>query len=202
MDASSSPSKACMSLCSARPPRPGRKILLWVSPGWPLLSGPEVELGSKVQQQLFADVVSFSTDLLQDRITLYSIDPFGTRESLVRAFYWENFVKGISKLNQVLPGNLGLQVLAAQSGGVALYANNDNTALLQTCLADTRTYYELSFDPPAGEVPDQYHRLEIHIAKSGLIARTRQGYYSRPELGRGPVLPMPVETGNPRGPSR
>src|SRR5208283_3740051 len=29
--------------------RPGRKIIVWISPGWPLLSGPEVQLGEKQQ---------------------------------------------------------------------------------------------------------------------------------------------------------
>ncbi|MFZ0882839.1 MAG: VWA domain-containing protein [Candidatus Acidiferrales bacterium] len=45
--------------------QPGRKIVLWVSPGWPLLSGPRVELTSKQQQWIFSDVVSFSTQLRQ-----------------------------------------------------------------------------------------------------------------------------------------
>lgn len=178
-------------------PRPGRKIILWISPGWPLLSGPEVQIDSKQRQQLFADVVGFSTDLLKGRITLYSIDPLGTREDVNRALYWENFVKGITKPSQVFAGNLGLQVLATQSGGLALNSDNDITALLENCLADTRAYYELSFEPPTGDQPDQYHRLEIHVAKPGLTARTRQGYYSRPESGWRPLLPTPVETGDP-----
>ena len=28
--------------------------------------------------------------------------------------------------------------------------------------------------------PNEYHQLEVHVAKPGLTARTRQGYYSRP----------------------
>jgi len=47
-------------------------------------------------------------------------------------------------------------------------------------LADTEAYYELSFDPPPGDRRDEYHHLEIQVAKPGLIARTRQGYYSQP----------------------
>lgn len=27
--------------------RPGRKLVIWISPGWPLLSGPREELTSK-----------------------------------------------------------------------------------------------------------------------------------------------------------
>jgi hypothetical protein len=52
--------------------------------------------------------------------------------------------------------------------------------LLQKCIADLGTYYELSFNPPVTDKPDQYHSLEVRIAKPGLTARTRQGYYSQP----------------------
>jgi len=57
--------------------RPGRKIILWFLPGWPLLSGAGVEeqMDTKQQQQIFNQVVA---RLRQSRITLYSIDPLGS----------------------------------------------------------------------------------------------------------------------------
>jgi len=66
------------------------------------------------------------------------------------------------------------------SGGVALDFNNDVTALLRECLADTQAYYEISFDPPAADHRDEYHHLEIKVAKPGVSGRTRQGYYAQP----------------------
>ena len=180
--------------------RPGRKLLIWISPGWPLLSGPEVEISSKVRQQLYADVVGFSTDLLQNRITLYSVDPFGTQGSVSRAAYWQDFLKGISKPSQAQPANLALQVLATQSGGEALYSSNDIAALLQRCLADTGAYYEISFVPPSGSRPNEYHRLEIRVARHGLTARTRQGYYARPESGWEPIPLKSIQTLSPSSP--
>ena len=161
-------------------PRPGRKIILWISPGWPLLSGPHIELGFKQQQQIFGNIVELSTQLRQGRMTLYSIDPLGSGEGVGRDFYYQTFLKGVSKPSQAAVGDLGLQVLAVQSGGLALNASNDVTALLHTCLADTEAYYELSFNPPPGDRRDEYHHLEVLVAKPGLIARTRQGYYSQP----------------------
>jgi VWFA-related protein len=161
--------------------RPGRKIILWVSPGWPLLSGPNVQLDAKQHQKIFLDVVNLSTQLRQARITLYSIDPLGTADAAtVGNFYWKDFVKGISKPDQSQPGNLGLQVLATQSGGIALSASNDIADLLQKCIADVGAYYELSFNSATGDQPNQYHNLEIRVAKPGLTARTRQGYYTQP----------------------
>jgi VWFA-related protein len=161
-------------------PRQNREILVWVSPGWPLLSGPNVQLDSKQQTQIFQQIVNLSTQLRQARITLYNVNPVGAGESVFRGTYYEDFLKGVSKPNQVNLGNLGLQVLAIQSGGLAFEFDNDLAALLQKCVSDSAPYYEISFAAPAAERPDEYHHLEVKIAKPGLIARTRQSYYAQP----------------------
>ena len=71
-------------------------------------------------------------------------------------------------------------MLATQSGGLVLNFNNDIASLLQEALSDSAPYYELSFDPPPGDKRDEYHHLELKLAKPGLTARARQGYYSQP----------------------
>jgi VWFA-related protein len=156
-----------------------RKVILWLSPGWPLLSGPNIQIDAKQQESLFGQIVDFSNHFRQDNITLYSIDPSGTSDPS-HVFFWRNFLKGVSKPNQVQAGDLALEVLATQSGGLSLFSSNDVAAQLQKCLADLGSYYELSFDPPHGDKPNEYHQIEIRIAKPGLSARTRQGYYSQP----------------------
>lgn len=173
---------ALLQLATREAARPGRKIILWISPGWPVLSGPGVEeqMDSKQQQQIFTNVVGVSTLLRQGRITLYSIDPLGSADFGGRAFRWEAFVKGISKPNQADYGDLALQVIATQSGGLALTTGNDIAAHLQKCVADTEAYYEISFAPSLDLKRDEYHHLEIHVARAGVVARTRQGYYSQP----------------------
>jgi VWFA-related protein len=159
--------------------RPGRKVMLWVSPGWPLLSGPNTELDSKQQQEIFGNVVSVTNQLRQGRVTLYSVNPLGTGESVERASYYQEFLKGVSKPSQVNVASLGLPVLAIQSGGKAIDLTNDVAGSLQECLADTVPYYEIGFNAPPSAKVDEYHQIEIKIGKSGLAARTRQGYYSQ-----------------------
>jgi VWFA-related protein len=159
---------------------PGRKMIFWVSPGWPLLSGPGIHLDGKQQDQLFSKIVGLSTQLRQDRITLYSVDPLGASEGVGRNFYYQDFLKGVTKPGQVSFGDLGLQVLATQTGGLALTSSNDIVSQLQKCYADTQAYYELSFDPPPGDRRDEYHSLIVQVSKPGLTARTRTGYYAQP----------------------
>jgi VWFA-related protein len=156
-----------------------RKVIVWLSPGWPLLSGPNIEIDAKQQESLFGRIVDFSSHFWQDNITLYSIDPSGTANP-AHTFFWRNFLKGISKPSQVQAGDLALEVLATQSGGVALNSSNDIAAQLQKCFADLGSYYQFTFDPPHADKPNEYHQIEIRMAKPGLSARTRQGYYSQP----------------------
>lgn len=162
--------------------KPSRKIILWVSPGWPILSGPGVEetLSEKQRQQIFSQIQDFSTLLRQGEVTLYSIDPLGTADIGERTFYWQTFAKPITKPNQALPGDLALQVLASQSGGLALNSSNDIAAQLQKCIADTAAYYQLTYEQPTADQPRQYHQIEIRLEKKGLTARTTQGYYAQP----------------------
>ena len=159
---------------------PERKIVLFVSPGWPLLSGPGIEnaLDSKQQKQLFDSLVNLSAEMQRANITLYSVNPLGTGESEVRASYYESFLKGVSESKRMEPGNLALQVLAVQSGGRAIDFNNDVAAVLRQCVADTQNYYEISFEPAPPDPKNYYHRVEVKLAKSDLAARARMGYYA------------------------
>jgi VWFA-related protein len=99
----------------------GRKLLIWLSPGWPLLSGMFAELPPKEQEMAFRRVVKLSTEMREARITLYSVDPLGMDDAAgLQTVYYENFLKGVVSANKVDNGNLGLQVIATQSGGQVL----------------------------------------------------------------------------------
>jgi VWFA-related protein len=161
--------------------KPGRKLVIWISPGWPLLSGPNVQLTSKQQQDLFRSVVSTSAALRQARITLYSVDPLGTSDAGgFRTFYWEQFSKGVKSPNQMQIGNLGLQVFAFQSGGRVLNSSNDIAGEIGECVNDASSYYVLTFEGRPADGPNDYHALTVKVDKPGLTAHTRAGYYAQP----------------------
>jgi len=162
--------------------KPGRKFLVWISPGWPMLSGPNVQFSSKQQQRLFSSIVGLSDELRQARITLYAIDPLGMEDAGgFQPEFYKQFVKGVKKADQVRFGDLALQVLAAQSGGRVFNSNNDVAGEIATCDADAGAFYVLTFDGLPGDGPNEYHTLAIKIDKPGLTARTRAGYYAQQE---------------------
>jgi VWFA-related protein len=159
---------------------PGRKVLLWISPGWPLLSGVRIQLDSKQRNQIFSNVVAFSRELQHSDVTLYSINPLGPDESVLRANYYQNFVRGINNSNQTDLADLSLQVLAVQSGGLALNSSSDVVGGLKTCLADLQSWYEITVPVVKAERPNEYHQIDIRTDRAGLITRTRDGYYAQP----------------------
>ncbi len=160
--------------------RPGRKLLLWVSPGWPVFSGPAMYLSDKQQQELYHQIASISEMLRQARVTLYCIDPLGSSESVFQSQSYQQYLKPATKPSQATPGELSLQVLATQSGGLVLGASGDIAGLIERAVDDTKNFYEISFEPKPAEAPDEYHRLEVKVAKPGAVARTRWGYYAQP----------------------
>jgi VWFA-related protein len=162
---------------------PGRKLVVWISPGWPfLVSGLDRELTSQRQrQQFFTSIVALSDGLRRARITLFNIDPLGTMNAgTLGTSDYKQFIKPVKKAEQADNGNLALQVLATQSGGRVLNSSNDLEGEIATCVADASSFYVLTFEGLAGDGPNEYHALDIKIDKPGVTARTRSGYYAQP----------------------
>ena len=171
--------KAIRTLVAYESQRPGRKIILWVSPGWPLLSGPGVNLTGEQRTAIFNDITFLTTTLREARTSVYAIDPLGVGESVAQVFYYEQFTAGVKKPSDDNIGNLGLQVLANETGG--LVRNSTNVSgLLQESVADNVSYYRLSFEPPPTEKRDVYHSLKVTVAKPGVTVATSAGYYAEP----------------------
>ena len=129
--------KALMSIVQIEKTQPGRKLMIWFSRGWPMLSQTLSPLTAKGEQQTFERVVSVSTELRQASITLYSVDPVGLANAgQLRSTYYEDFLRAVKSPSKVLPGNLGLPVLAVQSGGRVFNTSNDLATAIADCVAD------------------------------------------------------------------
>jgi VWFA-related protein len=113
-------------------------------------------------------------------VTLYAIDPLGLGDFGIRTTFYKEFIKGVAYPKDALAGDLGLQVLAVQTGGVVLNTTNDLTASIATCAADAQVYYTISFKAPRPDHADEYHSLAVTVDKPGVAARTRTGYYDEP----------------------
>lgn len=164
--------------------KPGRKLLVWVGPGWPILN--RQELGScseKDQQRYFDGIVELSTRLREARMVVYSVSPAnigaGGSDTSYTLLY-QNYLKGVKSARQADIGNLALKVLATQTGGQILGPDNNLTAQIDRCVADANEFYRISFDPPPPDHADEYHDLNVQVDQPGLTVRTNTGYYNEP----------------------
>ncbi|MFZ0662882.1 MAG: VWA domain-containing protein [Acidobacteriaceae bacterium] len=162
--------------------KPGRKILIWVGPGGGIGSGayPKVNIGSRNQKQrLFDTIVWFSTLLRVARVKLYSFS-VGEAEADPEAQIYLDYLHGVGSARQVSSIDLTRKVLAIQTGGRVLPPANDLVRQIDDCIEESRSFYTISFNPPAAEHPDEYHSLKLDLSVPGLTARTTTGYYDQP----------------------
>ncbi|HYA17116.1 MAG TPA: hypothetical protein VEF06_06610 [Bryobacteraceae bacterium] len=152
--------------------KPGRKMLIWFGPGWPLFNGPGMRLDRKEEQGLFDTIVKVSTTLREAQITLYSLNAGND--------FYKNFRGAARWAHGVTPAQLVLQVFAEQSGGEVMRNGSDVAAKVMNCLLDATAWYILSFKYPPADGADEYHSIEIRMATRGQTARTRTGYYAQP----------------------
>ena len=155
---------------------PGRKVFLWMSPGWAFFSGPQIQTSAKQQRWMFGEIQSISGDLREHQITMYAVNPRGTRDPDELRNLYANFLAPVRTYSQAQYGNLCLQAFVIHSGGQYFNLNNDFAGLMQQALNDLNSYYRITFTPLPGE-PNEYHAIHVKVAQPGLKARTTTGYY-------------------------
>jgi VWFA-related protein len=165
--------------------KPGRKLIVWVSPGWPLLARAASEITSTNQRQIFNAIVNTSTAMRLGHITLYNVVARGVAGTDVSQFWsYTQFLQGVKTQSQAYPPNLALTVLAVQSGGLVLNGSNDIPVAMANEIAksagDARAFYVMTFQGSHADHANEYHALEVKIDQPGVTARTRTGYYAQP----------------------
>jgi len=173
-------------------PEQGLKRVIWISPGWPLLSGPGVDLNPSQRGPAFTNVVAITTELRRKQIVVDDVNPVGATEDVGRTNFYETLLRAPRSPNDVALGQLGLQVLATQSGGLVLNGSNDVSSLLEHAIAQTKSGYELTFTVAPGERQNEYHELQLKVRRPGLVVHTTAGYYARPVFPPlSPAAPAP-----------
>ncbi len=167
---------------------PGRKAILYVSDGLPLVPGLDlftIYSRAPVSAQTYdrtpemsAQKYDLTTRFRQmtahasrNRVVLYPIEAYGTRN-----------VSGVTLFDAVALVNRqnGLRFLAEDTGGRALLNAADVPGALARVAEDFETYYSIGYQPqrPADEAE---HKIEVQAKPRGLQVRTRQWYRDKPE---------------------
>lgn len=172
--------------------KPGRKLLIWVGPGWPMLNRSDLGYYStKDQRRYFDAIVELSTRLREARMVVYSVAPASGVDPSYTIMYKE-YLKGVRSPKEADSGNLALKVLATQTGGLILGPNNDLAGQVNRCVEDANSFYQISFDPQSAEHTDEFHSLRISVDKPDVTVRTTTGYYNQPSEPLVAFLPSTV----------
>ncbi len=160
----------------------GRKLVVWLSPGWAAFEHQSSQKSPAEFQALFDYIVGISTELRAADVTIYSVNPFGALRDLGTSneSYYKEFVKGVPTPKQTDNGDLGLQVIAAQTGGNVLYGSNNIAKMIDQCLVDAQTFYQVTYSAPHGRQANELRTLQVTVNKPGTKTRTRFGYYAQP----------------------
>jgi VWFA-related protein len=163
--------------------RPGRKLLLWIGPGWGLGSGAyaEAKQGSKSP---FEAVWWFSTLLREAHLALYS---FTVGETDPHALLYRTYLAGVTSPKKASFMNVYRKVLAVQSGGRVIDHSLELVREIEGCVRDAGPFYRISFDPFPADHPNEYHDLKVVVNRPGLTARTTTGYYDQPYYSVDPI---------------
>jgi VWFA-related protein len=170
---------------------PGRKNLLWFTPGiaWltdylPFSQFPLISCTTdytKQLQQVYGRLASA-------RVALYPIDPRG-----VLIQQWDprtrqgdperHAPQGLGDISAkfgiaAFTDNVSLDDMAKATGGKAHYSNNDLAGLLNDAAASGADYYALSYVPPLSKYDGKYHTIEVKVDRPGVQLEYRRGYTS------------------------
>jgi VWFA-related protein len=161
---------------------PGRAILIWIGPGWPVLFGPHIAPDTPHMRQLyFSNLVEVSTELLEGQVTLDAVSwQASSSIAKLNPSDWETLMRGTPNVVQASARSVAMQVLAHASGGQVYMDKRNLKKELDRCLADADSYYVLGFDSIPSGLADEFRVIDIKVDKPGVLIRANTDYYAQP----------------------
>jgi VWFA-related protein len=157
---------------------PGRKSMLVFSEGFVLRDSEDA---SRVEDRLR----ELTDEANRAGVVIYTIDPAGLRTLLPQAgdSSGGNYdARATRPMRHEL--RRGLQILAQDTGGLAIEPTNDLNDAMRRVLDDRQGYYLLGYEPDAAryltrDQKPRFHRIRLRVKRRGLQVRSRRAYYAR-----------------------
>jgi VWFA-related protein len=155
-----------------------RNILVWIGQGWPLLDDNRfIPDAPEVKESFFHNLVEVSSAMGEAQVTLDSISSSEILPVSPRRISESVFVRGIPDASHAGAASMALQALAYQSGGLVLASNKDIAGQISRCVAESESYYVLTFDSPPAARYGEYHSIAAKVDQPSRTVRTRTLYY-------------------------
>jgi VWFA-related protein len=174
---------------------PGRKLVFFLSGGF---------LIENRRGDSYAKLRDITTAAARNGVIIYSMDTRGLVASLKDASMEQAF-DPFGQLTRNTQGELhatqdGMNALAVDTGGKAIFNTNDLKKGLAPALKETSTYYLLAWKPDAeAQKQKKFRNLEVRlIDRPDLFVRVRKGFFDldpppKPEVAKeSPKPPKPT----------
>ena len=113
-------------------------------------------------------------------VTIYGIDARGTGARSGTAAAVDPMTRGAGLSGFGDTSDEGLDILAAETGGMTVRRRDDFGRALAEVITDTSTYYVLAYSPENTTLDGKYRRLTLKTKWEGLDIRARRGYVASP----------------------
>jgi VWFA-related protein len=173
---------------------PGRKVVFFLSGGFLI----ENRRGDSMSQ--IRDIASAAA---KNGVVIYSMDTRGLVASLQDASTERAFDPSgrlsLSSHQELSASQDGLNALAADTGGKAVFNTNDLKKGLAPAIKETSTYYLLAWKPDEeSQKQGRFRNLEVKlIRRQDLTVRVRKGYFDLdpiPTVAKAPEKPSKTTT--------
>jgi VWFA-related protein len=208
---STSPVFPLLHLSRAQNRLPGRKLVIYFSNGLYLNPGLTDVFNAAISEANRANVAFYALDT---RILLASIGVGSSRlesetvinatrrpESAVysdaRADSFNSFrsqassnfnMFDVMRRRAELNKQTALTELAEQTGGSMITAANDINGMLRRATSELGNYYLISYTSTNQEYDGKFRKIEVKVARNGISAQTRNGYFATPPTSKRPTI--------------
>lgn len=155
----------------------GRKNIIWIGNGIPILSASGVDLSNRAR---FLDWVHYTVNWLEEsQTTVYTVNPAGLEVAPeTRAV---DLGSALVPQTGLTLSDLVFESLAPESGGAIFRSRNDVDVAIAIALRDGFSSYTLSYYPRNDKWDSKFRRIRVIVNRDSLTARTQRGYYAFPD---------------------
>lgn len=171
---------------------PGRKNLVWVSAAFPFTLVPVGLAAQSGESRAYATEMRRTANVLADaQVAIYPVDARGLVGVAHEAMFSDDLTNPVmdprrpineEELTRRIPvvadTHQTMEQIAGDTGGRVFKNRSDIETAIDQVLSDGSTYYTLGYYPENEEWDGKFRRLEVRLARKGLQARHRRGYYA------------------------
>jgi len=164
---------------------PGRKNLIWLSAGFPLLLRPNSN-PITAYTDFTREFTEISNMMTAAKVAVYPVDirglvPGGVPASSAMGMgKGQNFSRGFSEVNAdaLSDSQATMRELAAETGGRAFCNRNDVDVAMKRAVELGSTYYTLTYAPSDTKWNGAFRKIKVETPRKDVKLAYREGYYA------------------------